>query len=91
MDPKLVASFDTPEVRRVMKNLEQAAATSVIAAIGKEFEGKGALYLADCGIGEPVGKGGIFDQGYATWAFDQQQATKLWNVSLKMVGLERVE
>jgi len=71
-----------------MKSTEQGAATSVLAAVGKEFEGKGRLYLEDCDVAKQ-GSGGQFDvaSGSAPYAFDKEKEAKLWEDSLKMVGL----
>jgi NAD(P)-dependent dehydrogenase (short-subunit alcohol dehydrogenase family) len=41
-------------VEKFMKSPEQGAATTVLAAVGKEFEGKGRLYLEDCAVAGPT-------------------------------------
>jgi NAD(P)-dependent dehydrogenase (short-subunit alcohol dehydrogenase family) len=73
-----------PQVRAFIKSLEQGAATTVLAAVGKEYEGKGRLYLNDCETAEEGMKG---QNGYASHAFDKEKEARLWNDSLKMVGL----
>ncbi|KAG8156879.1 hypothetical protein KVR01_013292 [Diaporthe batatas] len=92
MDPaQLVEMGKSDEARRMMKSVEQGAATTVWAAIGKEWEGKGGEFLADVGrtgpadvsIPEPMTRG-----GYASYAYNPEAEAKLWKDSLKMVGLE---
>lgn len=65
------------------------AATSVWAATSKDLEGKGGRYLEDCGEAAEMDKSkGMYDPGYGPWAYDEVKAKKLWEVSLKSVGLE---
>lgn len=66
-----------PNVENFMKSKEQGAATSVLAAVGKEYEGKGRLYFVDC---EAV-------DGPVKWTFDEEKEKRLWKESLGMVGL----
>lgn len=77
-----------PGVEDHMKSPEQGAATSVHAAVGKEFEGKGRLYIEDCDVAQPS-PGGEFDEanGYAKYAFDKEKEARLWEDSLKLVRL----
>jgi NAD(P)-dependent dehydrogenase (short-subunit alcohol dehydrogenase family) len=76
--------WKTPETLLHIKSLEQGAATSVLAAVGKEYEGKGRLYLDNCETAKEGAKG---SEGYAPHAFDKEKEARLWNDSLKMVGL----
>jgi hypothetical protein len=78
-----------PDVEKYMKSTEQGAATTVLAAIGKEYEGVGGKYLEDCGEWGPVKEGEYypFDFGYGEHAFDEEKEARLWKESLKMVGL----
>ncbi len=73
-----------PGVENNLKSTEQGAATSVLAAVGKEYEGKGKLYLNECATMEQEGNG---DSGYAKWAFDEEKEKRLWRDSEEMVGL----
>jgi NAD(P)-dependent dehydrogenase (short-subunit alcohol dehydrogenase family) len=85
------AHFTTPEWMRVMKSAEQGAATQVLAAVGKEWEGKGGKYLANCVEQPPFGTRGLeekHDDGYAEWVYDVEGEVRLWKDSLDMVGLE---
>jgi len=77
-----------PGVDKFMKSPAQGAATSVLAAVGKVFEGKGRLYLEDCTVSEPaVSNEFSGTSGHAKWAFDKEKEAKLWDDSLKMVNL----
>ncbi|KAL4801857.1 hypothetical protein BDV18DRAFT_70318 [Aspergillus unguis] len=74
-----------------LKNPAQGAATSVLAAVGKEFEGKGGIYLENCGVPGPY-TGPMPDTtgygtGYGEWAYDEEQAKKLWEKGLELLGL----
>ena len=60
------------------KSPEQGAQTSIYCAVSEEMEGVSGKYLADCAIKEPS-KG----------AQDDDAAMKLWELSLKLVGLEK--
>jgi NAD(P)-dependent dehydrogenase (short-subunit alcohol dehydrogenase family) len=74
-----------PGVENFIKSTEQGAATSVLAAVGREYEGKGRLYFEDCDLASPTENG---QSGYAKYAFDKEKEARLWNDSLKMVGLK---
>ncbi|KAH7010944.1 WW domain-containing oxidoreductase [Macrophomina phaseolina] len=72
-----------------MKSVEQGAATSVWAAVGKEWEHKGGKYLVNCAVAEPYVEGDdkFSSPGYAPYAYDVEKAKRLWSDSLKLVGL----
>jgi NAD(P)-dependent dehydrogenase (short-subunit alcohol dehydrogenase family) len=76
-----------------MKSVEQAAATSVWAAVSKEWEHKGGKYLLDCQEAKPFVEGSdkFTGAGYAPWAYDVDEAKRLWKDSLKMFGLPNEE
>lgn len=76
-------------VGKTMKSTEQGAATTVLAAIGKEFEGVGGKFLEDSGEWGPVPNGeyGVLDHGHEKHAFDEEKEEMLWTESFKMVGL----
>lgn len=49
MSPEFVEGLMRNEhMVRILKSLEQGAATTVIAAVGKEWENRGGRYLEDC-------------------------------------------
>ena len=62
----------------ITKTPEQGAQTSIYCAVSEEMEDVSGKYLADCAIKEPS-KG----------AQDDDAARKLWDLSLKLVGLEK--
>lgn len=78
------------EVMKSLKSTDQGAATSVYAAVSKEWKEKGGRYLADCEEMGPVVDRDMMagDCGYAEWAYDEDKSKRLWVESLKMIGLE---
>ncbi|KAH6639885.1 WW domain-containing oxidoreductase [Boeremia exigua] len=76
-----------------MKSVEQGAATSVWAAVGKEWSHKGGKYLVDCAVAKPYmdGEDKVTTLGYAPWAYDVDEAKRLWKDSLVLVGLPAEE
>ena len=59
------------------------------AAISKDLEGKGGLYLSEVSVGPPMVDGEApFKPGYAPHVYDEEASKRLWVDSLKMVGLE---
>jgi NAD(P)-dependent dehydrogenase (short-subunit alcohol dehydrogenase family) len=92
--PELLRSWymmrNVVKILNMMKSPEQGAATTVLAAVGKTFEGRGAMYLEDCGEAVPVKDGwGLLDDGYLPGRTDNQQdANRLWNVSCRLVGVK---
>lgn len=92
VDPVQKAVWDTPAVRNYMKDAAQGAATSVYAALSAEWAGKGGRYMSDC-VEQPAFAqvdGEDFylgDDGYQTWAYDEEMEGRLWKDSLRMVGL----
>ncbi|KAK4548418.1 hypothetical protein LTR36_009328 [Oleoguttula mirabilis] len=92
IDPELMKGWDSPEVRAYMKSLEQGASTQVYAALSKEWASKGGRYLSNCVEEKPFAHPGEFmyigDDGYAEWAYNAENESRLWKDSLKMVGLQ---
>jgi len=90
LDPEFLKTFITPEIIKQMKDVQQGAATTVWAAVGAEWEGRGGKYLENCSISPPVASdetGMSLRLGYKSYAYDQEAATKLWNISNELVGL----
>ncbi|KAJ9636995.1 hypothetical protein H2204_005143 [Knufia peltigerae] len=77
-------------VLNIFKSTEQGAATTVLAAVGKRFEGRGAMYLEDCGEAVPVKQGwGIIDPGYLPGRTDNEEdAKRCWALSCKLLKVE---
>ena len=59
------------------------------AAVSSEWEGKGGKYLENCSVSPPAKDGelSIFDPGYKPYAYDQEAAKRLWELSNNLVGL----
>lgn len=91
LDKDTVDGFRKDEaVQAKVKSVEEGAATTVLAAISKDFEGVGGKYLEDCGESGPLKEGGncIVDLGYASWAFSPEDEDRLWKDSCHMVRVD---
>ncbi|TKA75500.1 hypothetical protein B0A55_04654 [Friedmanniomyces simplex] len=93
MDPQIMAVlgplFEMDVVKKSIKSLPQGAATQVLAAVGKDYEGKGGFYMDDCGIARAIPDGEMIGpSGYRPWAYNPDGEKRLWADSLKMVGLQ---
>lgn len=86
-DPAALAAM-LPTIKHILKNASQGAATTVWAAVTEELEGKGGLYLANCGECGPSPGDDAFVEGYAPYAFDEEAEKRLWDVSCKFVGVK---
>lgn len=88
VDPETLKQWSSSEpARKYGKTPAQGAATTITAAFGKEWEGKGGVYLEDCQEAGPVPEGGTLAVGVAPHAFDPEGEKKLWALSLKMLNL----
>nr|UIK22901.1 short chain dehydrogenase [Trichoderma rhododendri] len=84
----LEAIMTNPYILKILKSSEQGAATTVWAAVGKDWENKGGKYLEDCkeaDRGEDDGQ--IFSAGWVKQTYDPEEEDRLWKDSLKLVGL----
>ncbi|KAL6241748.1 hypothetical protein RBB50_011281 [Rhinocladiella similis] len=74
----------------IFKSTEQGAATTVLAAVGKRFEGRGAMYLEDCGEAVPVKQGwGLIDPGYVPGRTDNEEdAKRCWALSCNLLKVK---
>ena len=93
VDPEMMkAHAEDPMAVNYMKSAAQGAATSVYAALSKEWEGRGGMYLSDCVLQGPVTPDNsalaLGDDGYAAWAYDETKAVRLWRDSCTMVGVD---
>ncbi|KAH6664099.1 hypothetical protein B0J14DRAFT_608425 [Halenospora varia] len=74
---------------KIVKTPEQGAATTVFAAVGEHWEGKGGKYLEDC---EEAKRGeddhNVFGIGSVRQTYDPRDEERLWKDSLKIVGLD---
>jgi len=76
-----------PLLANYEKSVEQGAATQVWAAVAKELEGKGGLYLDDVQVAkEATDQKTMCIPGYAPWIWDAEMAKRLWDDSERMVG-----
>lgn len=77
-----------PEVVKYMKSQEQGAATTMVAAVDKETEGKGGIYLDDCAVQEPTDSIELGGGGVARYALDETLAKHLWDKAIQMVAFQ---
>jgi NAD(P)-dependent dehydrogenase (short-subunit alcohol dehydrogenase family) len=76
------------EMMKIMKSLEQGAATTVLAAVGKEWEGTGGKYLSGCAEAERASdENDPSNEVYMSHAYSPEDEARLWKDSLEMVGL----
>ena len=66
------------------KTIPQGAATTCYAATADALQGKGGVYLEDCHVSEIDDKNP--KEGVRSYALDQGNAEKLWQLSEKLVG-----
>ncbi|KAJ5991151.1 hypothetical protein N7522_011358 [Penicillium canescens] len=75
------------ETMKIMKSLEQGAATTVWAAIGKEWEGRGGKYLSDCAEAKrATDDNDPSNEVYVSHTYNSKDEARLWKDSLEMVG-----
>ncbi|KAH7136771.1 hypothetical protein B0J13DRAFT_560027 [Dactylonectria estremocensis] len=87
VSPELKESMGR-ELAMIKKSFDQGAATTVVAAVGREWEGRGGVYLNDCAEAERGEDDGIVSKGsYVSHTYDAEEEARLWRDSLKMVGL----
>ncbi|MER8010584.1 MULTISPECIES: SDR family NAD(P)-dependent oxidoreductase [unclassified Streptomyces] len=67
------------------KTPQQGAATQVWAATSPQLDGLGGVYLEDCDIAEPAT--GDATSGVKPWATDPAQASRLWDLSAQLTGV----
>ena len=69
------------------KTIEEGAATSVLAATSPLLDGVGGRYFEDCNEGELVTDvQADTPRGVAAYALDPENADRLWELSLRMLG-----
>ncbi|EXL42108.1 hypothetical protein FOCG_15460 [Fusarium oxysporum f. sp. radicis-lycopersici 26381] len=77
-------------IKNALRNKAQGAATTVYAAVSKEWEGRGGKYLADF-VEERLVRPGVEptspELGHAAWIYDEEEERKLWELSERLVGL----
>lgn len=81
----------TEEAKNDLKSAPQGAATTIYAALSKEWEGRGGKYLSNCAVEPPISTDRTWQEGasgHAAWAYDEASASKLWDESNKLVGIK---
>lgn len=68
-----------------IKSVEAGAATAVYTATAPELEGRGGLYLEDCGVAK-VNDAENATDGVRSYALDPAAAKRLWSTSEEMMG-----
>jgi NAD(P)-dependent dehydrogenase (short-subunit alcohol dehydrogenase family) len=95
LDASVLDRWSAPDTQKYMKSPEQGAATQTIAAIGREFEGRGVFWLSNCEeygpVSDDVAAAGpaaaLGIDGYHPHAKDEAGAKQLWVDSAKIVGV----
>ncbi|RFU78616.1 alcohol dehydrogenase [Trichoderma arundinaceum] len=89
---QLQAARSNPLVLKIAKSPEQGAATTVWAAIGAEWEGKGGKYLSNCSVApRGVDDGNMMSTDFVTHTYDAEKEARLWHDSIVMCGLDEKE
>ncbi|KAG6036225.1 hypothetical protein E4U40_001403 [Claviceps sp. LM458 group G5] len=79
------------QIRLHCMSVEQGAATTVWAAVGDVWEGKGGKYLAHCAVAEMMPweeDKFALSANAAAHTYDAEGEERLWELSARLVGLE---
>ncbi|KAF5979557.1 alcohol dehydrogenase [Fusarium coicis] len=87
--PEVLQSLASSDAaKKMLKSPEQGAATTVWAAIGKQWQNAGGKYLENCQEAPPAKQiDPHFGKGYAPHVYDPEREARLWQDALKIVGL----
>jgi NAD(P)-dependent dehydrogenase (short-subunit alcohol dehydrogenase family) len=87
--PEVIAEWKAnPDLMNMMQSPEQGAATSVWAAVGRVWEGKGGEYLANCEVAPPLKDAtSPTEVGAAAHVHDREGEDSLWELSERLVGV----
>ncbi|KAL4915361.1 hypothetical protein BDW62DRAFT_219391 [Aspergillus aurantiobrunneus] len=90
MPPEFLETIMTnPYILKILKSSQQGAATTVWAAVGREWEAKGGKYLEDCKEADRgQDDGQPFGAGWVKQTYNPEEEDRLWKDSLNIVGLE---
>jgi hypothetical protein len=69
------------------KTVQQGGATATWAAVSRDLDGKGGVYLEDCDIAPVVPAEGRAPYGVKSWALDLSVANRLWSLCETMTGV----
>ena len=73
----------------MFKSQAQGAATTVVCALSREWEGKGGRYFEECEESQPVKPGfTVTDPGYVAHTYNPEGEQRLWVESLRLLGLQ---
>ncbi|KAK9233886.1 hypothetical protein V1525DRAFT_422741 [Lipomyces kononenkoae] len=84
---RIGAMLQDQNLLRSLKSSEQGAATTLWAAIGEEWEGKGGKHLSDCSEAERGADDGDGSSGTHVSHYHPDDEGRLWKDSLKMLAL----
>jgi hypothetical protein len=74
-------------ILKILSTSEQGAATTVLAAVGKEWEGKGGKYPEYCESNRGLDDNEVFGVGYVRQTYDSSNEERLWKDPLRIVGM----
>jgi NAD(P)-dependent dehydrogenase (short-subunit alcohol dehydrogenase family) len=78
-----------PYLVSILKSHEQGAATTVLAAVGKDWEGKGGQYLEDAEESERgEDDNQAFGVGWVKQTYDPENEARIWKDSLRIVAID---
>jgi NAD(P)-dependent dehydrogenase (short-subunit alcohol dehydrogenase family) len=77
-----------PAAMANMKSVEQGAATTLVAAVDRDTEGVGAVYLDDCAVQPVTDSAELGGGGVKAWAMDREVARSLWAKTCAILGVE---
>ena len=70
------------------KTPQQGAATSVLVAVSPQLRGIGGRYFEDSNEAIPVANNNGYGSGVALYALDPANADRLWDESMRHLGLD---
>jgi NAD(P)-dependent dehydrogenase (short-subunit alcohol dehydrogenase family) len=79
-------SVDMNLLKPALRSPAQGASTTMWAALNPEFNKKAGFFCENCGISKPRGEDYLYNGGYAPWIYHTEDAIKLWEQSLILVG-----
>jgi NAD(P)-dependent dehydrogenase (short-subunit alcohol dehydrogenase family) len=69
------------------KTVQQGGATATWAAVSRDLDGKGGVYLEDCDLAPVVPDEGRAPYGVKSWALDLSVANRLWSLCETLTGV----
>ncbi|KAF7561051.1 hypothetical protein G7046_g3096 [Stylonectria norvegica] len=74
-----------PDTFATFKNAEQGSATTVLAAVSKEWEDKGGKYLENCQVAGPEITFTL--RGVQDYTYDEAKEDRLWKLTLDLLKI----